>query len=228
MEGIKAEKVTDTLTVLQKKGVFSYGTDAVMLADYVLENVKFINGKKTCDLCSGTGIIPLILCDKNPQLRAACVEISEKAADLCKKSVKLNGFEDRIDVLCADIKDVKTLFREEEFDFVTCNPPYMTANCGKMCDDVDINIARHEISCDIYDVFRAAFHLLKTGGCIYTVYRSDRLSALMNAAKQNKFEIKDIVFIKTKKTSDECGIFTCKAMKNASEGMKVSVKSINE
>ena len=131
MEGIKAEKVTDTLTVLQKKGVFSYGTDAVMLADYVLENVKFINGKKTCDLCSGTGIIPLILCDKNPQLRAACVEISEKAADLCKKSVKLNGFEDRIDVLCADIKDVKKLFENEEFDFVTCNPPYMTAKAAR-------------------------------------------------------------------------------------------------
>lgn len=228
MDEIKAEKVTDTLTVLQQKGVFSYGTDAVMLADYVLENVKFINGKKTCDLCSGTGIIPLILCDKNPQLRAACVEINENAANLSRESVKLNGFEDRIDVLCADIKDVKTLFENEEFDFVTCNPPYMTANCGKMCEDEDINAARHEISCDINDVFRAAFHLLKTGGCIYTVYRSDRLSALMNAAKQNKFEIKDIVFIKTKKTSDECGIFTCKAMKNASEGMKVSVKSINE
>lgn len=226
MYEIKAEKVTDTLTVLQQKGVFSYGTDAVMLADYVAKSVKFINGKKTCDLCSGTGIIPLILCDKNPQLRAACVEISEKAADLCKKSVKLNGFEDRMTVFCADVKDVKTLFREEEFDFITCNPPYMTADCGKMCEDEDINAARHEISCDINDVFRAAFYLLKTGGCIYLVYRSDRLSALMSAAKNNKFEIKDIVFHKTKKTSDECGIFTCKAMKNASEGMKVSVHAL--
>ncbi len=226
MEGIKAEKVTDTLTVLQKKGVFSYGTDAVMLADYVEKNVISPGGRKMCDLCSGTGIIPLILCDKYEKLKASCVEINENAANLSRESVKLNGFEDRIDVLCADIKDVKTLFENEEFDFVTCNPPYMTANCGKMCDDEDINIARHEISCDIYDVFRAAFHLLKTGGCIYLVYRSDRLSALMSAAKNNKFEIKDIVFHKTRKTSDECGIFTCKAMKNASEGMKVSVHAL--
>ncbi|MBO4343241.1 MAG: methyltransferase [Clostridia bacterium] len=227
MEGIKAEKVTETLTVLQKKGVFSYGTDAMMLADYVEKNVISFSGRKMCDLCSGTGIIPLILCDKNENLKASCVEINENAANLSRESVKLNGFEDRIDVFCADIKDVKTLFKNEEFDFVTCNPPYMTVDCGKMCDDGDISMARHEISCDIYDVFKAAFYLLRTGGCIYTVYRSDRLSALMNAAKQNKFEIKDIVFIKTKKTSEECGIFTCKAMKNASEGMKVSVKSIN-
>ena len=75
MEEIKAEKVTETLTVLQKKGVFNYGTDAMMLADYVEKNVITLSGRKMCDLCSGTGIIPLILCDKYEKLKASCVEI---------------------------------------------------------------------------------------------------------------------------------------------------------
>lgn len=34
---IKAERVTETLVVYQQKGVFSFGTDAMLLADYVSE-----------------------------------------------------------------------------------------------------------------------------------------------------------------------------------------------
>ena len=50
MEGLKIEKVSDTLSVYQKKGVFSYGTDAVLLVKTVLSYYKSLNGKKMCDL----------------------------------------------------------------------------------------------------------------------------------------------------------------------------------
>ena len=50
MESLKPEKVSETLTVYQKPGVFSYGTDAVMLARYVLKNVSGLNSKKNVRL----------------------------------------------------------------------------------------------------------------------------------------------------------------------------------
>ena len=50
---IKAERVTETLTVYQQKGVFSFGTDAMLLADYVSEQTAAASAKKLCDLCSG-------------------------------------------------------------------------------------------------------------------------------------------------------------------------------
>ncbi len=217
----KAERVTDTLTVYQQKGVFSYGTDAVLLADYVGEQVMALGSKNMCDLCSGTGIIPLLLCDRYAGLKASAVEINPKAADLCVMSAKESGLSDRFSVHCHDLKNVKEIFSGEQFDFVTCNPPYMTADCGKMCDNEDISIARHEIACTIYDVFAAAFYLLRTGGCIYIVYRTDRLSSLMDAAKKNRFEIKDLRFYKMKQSSNFCELLVCKAKKNAAEGMNV-------
>ena len=220
----KAERVTETLTVYQQKGVFAYGTDAVLLVDYVSKNVIAPQSKRMCDLCSGTGIIPLMLADRHSGLTAVGIEINPKAVSLSNASAKDSKLSDNVSFFNYDLKDVKQLFKAEEFDFVTCNPPYMTANCGKLCKSDDITLARHEIACNIYDVFASAFHLLKTGGCLYLVYRTDRLSSLMDAAKQNKFEIKELCFMKMKKNCDFCELLVCKAKKNAKEGMKIECR----
>ena len=68
MEDLKLEVISPTLSVYQKKGVFCYGTDAVLLAKYVLNNFKSMKNMKMCDLCSGTGIIPLFICDNNKDI----------------------------------------------------------------------------------------------------------------------------------------------------------------
>lgn len=217
----KAEKVTETLTVYQQKGVFSYGTDAVLLADYVSSCVPQNATKKICDLCSGTGIIPLLLCDRHKNFNASAIEINPKAVSLSERSAKESGLSDRFDIKSGDLKNIKSFFESEQFDIVSCNPPYMTADCGKMCEDDDITLARHEIACTIYDVFSAAFYLLKTGSDIFVVYRTDRLSALMDAAKKNRFEIKDMCFYRMKSGSDKAELVVVRAKKNAAEGMTV-------
>lgn len=224
----RAERVTDTLTVYQKSGVFCYGTDAVLLADYVSESVLGLKNKNMCDLCSGTGIIPLLLADRFRGMRATAVEINPKAAEMSVRSAEASDLGEYFTVHNRNLCEVRDFLEGEKYDFVTCNPPYMTADCGKMCDDDDISLARHEIACTISDVFSAAFHLLRTGGDIFIVYRTDRLSSLMSAAKQNRFEIKDIRFMQMKQNSDFCELLVCRAKKNASEGMKVSCKKFEK
>ena len=98
----------------------------------------------------------------------------------------------------------------------------MRADSGKHCDHPMINLARHEIACSVYDAFAAAFYLLRTGGLAYFVYRTDRLSSLMDAAKKNRFEIKDMRFFALRPQSDAMDLVVCKAKKEAAEGMKVS------
>lgn len=226
MEAAKPEKVTDTLTVYQQKGVFSFGTDAVLLADYVSEQVTAPEKKIMCDLCSGTGIIGLMLCDRYAGLRAAAVELNPSAASLSERSAAESNLAERFRVYCRDIKDVRTFFACEAFDFVTCNPPYMRADSGKMCSHPDITMARHEIACNLYDVFAAAFYLLRTGGCLYVVYRTDRLSTLMDAARVHRFEIKDMRLYRLRESGEECDLLVCKAKKNAAEGLRVSCRTL--
>ena len=224
----KAEKVTETLTVYQQPGVFSYGTDAVLLVKYVESTVVGLNGKNMCDLCSGTGIIPLMLCDEFKGLRASMLEINGDAAKLSALSAEQSNLSDRVDVYNGDVKNVRSIFGGESFDFVTCNPPYMRTDSGKMCEDDYKTIARHEVLCSISDVFAAAFYLLRTGGCAYIVYRTDRLSALMAAARENKFEVKHICFFRSRENSTQSELCVVKAMKNAAEGMKTDVYTVGE
>ena len=155
MDGLKPEKVSDTLTVYQKSGVFCYGTDAVLLVKNVLSYYKSLGGKIMCDLCSGTGIIPLMLCDSQQNLKASAVEINETACEISKMSANVSNLSGRVNIINGDIKEIRSIFPSESFDFVTCNPPYMTSDSGKMCTDDYKTIARHEILCNIYDVFAA-------------------------------------------------------------------------
>ena len=227
MEGLKLENVTPTLSVYQKKGVFSYGTDAVLLANYALSFYKSLKSRKCLDLCCGTGIIPLLMCDKNRDLTAVAVDINKEACDIAWMSAEYSNLSGRVSVVCSDLKDYKNLFAPESFDFITCNPPYMTADCGKMCTDDYKTIARHEILCNIDDIFKAAFYLLPTGGSIYIVYRPDRLSSLFNAALNNRFQIKDLVVIETTPPPCNCKLILCKAIKDGSEGMNLRVSDID-
>ncbi|MBR2022015.1 MAG: methyltransferase [Clostridia bacterium] len=228
MDNIKLERITSTLSVYQQDGVFCYGTDAVLLSRFVLSSFKTLNNKRMCDLCAGTGIIPLMLCDSDSGLTAVGVEINNDACTIANMSAKVSGLSERYTQLNADLKNIKEHFQPESFDFVTCNPPYMTSTSGYMCEQDYKTIARHEIHCNIDDVFKVAFYLLRTGGSVFIVYRSDRLSSLFSAARNNRFEIKEMISFVSGDLPSISKLVVCRASKDASEGLRYSVASIND
>ena len=217
----KSERITDTLSVYQEKGVFCYGTDAVLLSAYTAG--KLSKSRPLCgmELCSGTGFIALSLLDRFPLLSFSALEINEHAAALSQKSAAQSALSDRFSAVCGDLCRVRTLFPSERFDFVVCNPPYMTANCGKMCAEDYKTVARHEIFCTISDVFAAAYHLLGTGGSLFLVYRPDRLASLFSGAEKNGFQIKNMTFVSSRPCSAP-NLVLCEAKKQGREGLILS------
>lgn len=217
------EVISDTLRIYQQKGVFSYGTDAVLLSAYAASFMKFSSKRVLFDLCSGTGIIGLMLLDKfrDRELSVNAVEINEDAARLSGMSADESNLADRFAVHHMNLKDVKTTFSPDTVDYVTVNPPYMTLDCGFMCDDDYKTVARHEVLCNLEDVFKSAFHLLKSGGSMFVVYRPERLSTLFAAAKSSHFEIKNMTYVHSKKEG-ESRLVLCHARKNGKEGLKIS------
>lgn len=223
MDNLKLEKVSPTLSVYQQKGVFSYGTDAVLLSKFVLSSFKSMKNKRMCDLCSGTGIIPLMICDSNKDVNATGLEINADACKIAQMSADVSGLSSRYTQFLGDVKDVRSIFSPEEFDFLTCNPPYMTSDSGYMCEEDYKTIARHEILCTIDDIFKAAFYLLPTGGSVFVVYRTDRLSSLFKAADNNRFQIKEMISFVGDNLPSKSKLVVCRASKDSSEGLRYSV-----
>ncbi|MBR3808409.1 MAG: tRNA1(Val) (adenine(37)-N6)-methyltransferase [Lachnospiraceae bacterium] len=172
--------------IIQDPGRFCFGMDAVLLSGFA----KAKEGDNVLDLCTGTGIIPILMEAKTKAEKFTALEIQEDSADMARRSVLLNHLEEKIDIVTGDVKEADTLFKAASFDVITCNPPYMTGQHGLQNKDEAKTIARHEILCTLEDVIKCAARLLKPGGNFYMVHRPFRLSEIMVLLHTYKLEPK--------------------------------------
>ena len=180
----------DGLKIIQNEEEFMYGTDAVILSDFVTV------GKKTSvlDLCTGNGIIPILLYAKYRPERITGIEYFENIADRARRSLEINAISDKIDIICGDIKNIERYIKRESFDYVSANPPYMVSDSGFINKNDFKKAARHEILCDLEDVVKAAAYSLKYGGRFGMVHRSERLADVISLLRKYKIEPKRFSF----------------------------------
>ena len=177
--------------IIQDKKRFCFGIDAVLLSDFAKakkDDVVFF-------ICSGTGIIPILMCAKTKAKKFFAIDIQEESVDMAKRSIGLNKLEDKIEIVHLDIKNVFDKFEKNTIDVVTSNPPYMNMG-GGLINEYDAKaIARHEIFCNLDDIVKATSLLLKPNGKFYMVHRPNRLCDIICTLRKYKLEPKTIRFV---------------------------------
>lgn len=103
--------------VSQDEKVFRVGTDAVLLG--ALSHVN--ESKKALEIGSGTGIISLMLAQRNQKVEITAIDINEKAAELTATNFQNSPFASRLNSFCFDLNDFHP---DRKFDLIVCNPPY--------------------------------------------------------------------------------------------------------
>lgn len=194
MEESKLIKPGERIDDLQRNGYriiqnperFCFGMDAVLLAGFA----KDAAGKRLLDIGTGTGILPLLLEARTEILQLFGLEIQEESADMARRSVKLNGLEEKIKIVTGDIKEADKLFEAASFDVITCNPPYMIGQHGLQNAEMTKTIARHEVCCTFQDIAEMTAKLLKPGGHFYLVHRPFRLAEILVTLSCSKLEPK--------------------------------------
>ena len=196
MELKENERIDDLqlkgLKIIQNKNGFCFGIDAVLLSDFA-KQIK--ENSVVGDLCSGNGIIPILLCGKTAASKIYGVEIQEEVSELAKRSVCLNHLEDRIEIVNRDLKEIKDVIPSGSVDAVTVNPPYMKKGSGIINERDTKTIARHEISCTLEDIIKEAARVLKFGGSLYMVHKTERLVDVLSCMRKEKVEPKRLRFI---------------------------------
>ena len=190
MEKMPGERLDDLqikgYKILQKTDGFCFGMDAVLLSDYA--RVK--KGAKVMDLCSGTGIVPILLEAKYPLDSVDALEYQESYVDMARRSLAINGQEGKIRMDRGDVKEVRNCYSQDSYDYVTCNPPYMTGSHGKTNGEYGKAISRHEILCTLEDVVSASAWLLKHSGHLIMVHRPFRLVEIFAVLREFHLEPK--------------------------------------
>lgn len=164
----------------------TFGTDAVLLADFAGKK----QSQNACDLGTGCGIIPLLLLKNGSAGKVSGVEIQTAAANIATQNIELNGLNGLFNVYNADLKEIKSVLPNGEFDLVTCNPPYKADGAGSQNLSEAERIARHEVKCVFADVVKAAKHLLKFGGRLCVCHRPERLTDIFSEMRANGIEPK--------------------------------------
>lgn len=174
--------------ILQKKEGFCFGMDAVLLSSFA----KVKRGKKVLDLGTGTGIIPILMEAKTAGGHFTGLVIQSEYVQMARRSVRMNGQQDKISIVEGDIKSAVEIFGQDSFDVVTSNPPYMVDQHGKQNENEAKAIARHERLCTLEDIIIQTKKLLKQGGSFFMVHRTYRLAEVMYLMVREGLEPKRI------------------------------------
>lgn len=184
------------LHIWQDRRAFCFGVDAVLLSAFA--DIK--KGETVLDLCSGNGIIPILLYGKTEAGHITGLEINGAQVQLARRSFAENRMENA-EIVEGDIKEVSRIFGGKRFDCITCNPPYIKD--GRIQNpNRDKAIARHEILCTLEDVLKSAASLLRFGGRFYMVHRPDRLTDILAAMRTYKLEPRRLRMVYPKAESE--------------------------
>ncbi len=190
-----AEKIEDLgikgYKVIQTKDGFCFGSDAVLLARFA----RFKKGQRVLDMCTGTGIIPILIWAKNSLSSIDAIEIIPSVADMAARTMEINSLSDKIHVIQGDLKNSAAIYGKRVFDAVTCNPPYMNKGGGLVNPNGRLAAARHEVFCTLDDVVKSASEVLKQNGKLFMVHRADRLCDVITSLRKYKIEPKRLSMV---------------------------------
>ena len=191
------------LKVVQNPDYFCFGTDSVLLANFV-KSTKTTN--VILDFCTGSAVIPFIVSAKQKCSRIFAVELQREMLALAKEGIEINKLENKIVPLHLDLKDYKKIQKalmeegyKDTVDILTVNPPYKKEGTGIKNEDSVKQIARHEIKCTLEDIFLSANKLVKDLGKLYMVHKPERLAEIIYTAKEYGFEAKRIKLVEPKR-----------------------------
>ena len=176
------------LRLIQRPDAFRFGTDSVLLADFAAPRVKDV----AADLGCGTGAVAILMAAHRPGLRVDAVEIQPDIADMARRSVILNGMQDRVNVIEGDLREVWRTLGVGGRSLVVCNPPYGRSGAALESHDAALRVARHEGSLSPAELARAAELLLKSGGRFCVVYPAPRAYEMMRAMDDHRIAPKRI------------------------------------
>lgn len=189
---IKKDECLDDLQnglfIIQKQNGFKFGIDAVLLADFA----KNARSSATLDLCTGTGIVPILLSKKTDTQQIFGLEIQEDIAEMAQRSVQYNNLNERVYITGGDLNNAPCIYGRGKFDKITCNPPYMKCGAGLQNDTDTKSVSRHEIMCTLDDVLRVSRELLISKGRFFMVHRASRLADILCTMRKYRIEPKQL------------------------------------
>lgn len=149
--------------ILQSASVFKIGTDAVILGAWA--NIE--KDTNILDIGSGTGIVSLMMAQRNSMSQITAIDIQHDAAQLTALNFQNSIFKDRLQSFHSDLHSF-TENNTRAFDHIVANPPYFST--GKKSTQPHLGIARHNDSLPMHTFWEKTIQLSTPTTKITVIY----------------------------------------------------------
>lgn len=160
--------------IQQSTDVFRVGTDGVLLG--ALANVDA--AENVLEVGTGTGLISLMLSQRNLNSNFLGIDINEEAVNLTKLNFENSPFCLRLKNILQDFKNFET---DEKFDLIVSNPPYFEENPSAK----DI-LARQTVELNFQQLISNSSELLSEKGILSVIIPYEVGDDFIEMAKENQ------------------------------------------
>ncbi|WP_276877175.1 tRNA1(Val) (adenine(37)-N6)-methyltransferase [Chryseobacterium joostei] len=170
--------------IQQSKNVFRVGTDGVLLG--ALADVG--HASHVLEVGTGTGLISLMLAQRNVRADFLGLDINEEAAILTKMNFENSPFCIRLSNAHQDFKSFET---DKKFDLIISNPPYFEES-----ESEKDKIARQTVELNFRQLIEKSAGLLSENGLFSVIIPIEAGEVFILIAKENQLFLNRRVDIK--------------------------------
>jgi tRNA1Val (adenine37-N6)-methyltransferase len=174
-----------------------------MGSDSMLLGASLSGGyNKILDIGTGTGVLALMMAQKNPSATVYAIEPHKYSFLEAKYNFENSQFNQRLSVENTTLQNYQT---QQKFDLIISNPPYYENST--LSQKKNRNSARHTIDLPIKDFYKYSANLLNEKGVLHLIFPADLKKKhieyakkyglypqkIINVIKENKKVIRNII-----------------------------------
>jgi len=203
------------LMLIQKKNGYRFGMDAVLLAHFACIKPN----DQVADMGTGSGVLPLLMSQREPTARFFAIEKDSVMADLARRNVEMNGLTDRVQVSEEDWGNAAAVLGPQSMDAVVCNPPFGKQGNGPISQSDARRLACHEAEDGLVRLVQACAVILKNRGRLWLCFPAARILELSDALRACQLEPK-LARLVCSKPEQPPYLLLLEAVKNAAPGLR--------
>ncbi len=186
--------------VKQEKNPLKVGTDSMLLGAFI----EASGHKSALDLGSGTGVLSLMIAQKNPTILIDAIEIHEDGSQECRDNFKTSPWSHRLRIFHGDY--FKFQF-QGTYDLIFSNPPYFLSDLQS--DNDDLSLAKHSDKESVSMLFELVNTILSKDGNFWIIIPNLSFGFFSEMAAQNELYPNKLIHIHAKSSKPNKRIIIC-------------------
>ena len=156
------------------------GTDGVLLGAWASVPLP---GGRVLDVGTGTGLIALMIAQRTVDVVVDALEIDPSSAMQAKENFRNSPWRDRISCMHSSYQEY-TARCKTRYDLIICNPPFFSASSKTPYKEK--NLARHDDSLSLDDLFKGAVGLMKKNSLISLILPFHKEAQALELIREHK------------------------------------------